>query len=232
MTIGLWSRRELLFSELLGLDGFDRVRFDRRSLASRWKVLIKMANILVIMGGGTKNGNTSKLAESFSGGAMRAGHTVNVAFLGDKDIQGCRGCGACRYGKPCIVNDYMQEVYPLYNECDMVVLASPLYFWTISARTKAFLERLYATAQEDPNPPKGRYERFAEKDCALLMTSEDDLFWTFEQAVSYYRFNCLNYLGWNDRGMVLAGGCGGSTTKKCIEETKWLTRAFEFGRSL
>lgn len=126
----------------------------------------------------------------------------------------------------------MTEIYPLYEACDMVVLASPLYFWTLSARIKAFIERLYATAAEDAKPPKGRYERYAEKECALLMTAEDDLFWTFEQAVAYYRFNCVNYLGWTDKGMILAGGVGGSTSKKRIEETDYLEQAYEYGRKL
>lgn len=191
-----------------------------------------MKNILVIVGSGLKSCNTDRLADAFIKGASEAGHLPTKAFLGDKTINGCLGCNACRWGKPCVQKDDMQEVYPLYAKSDMVVLASPLYFWTISARIKAFLERLYAVAEEGENPPKGRYEKHAEKDCALLMTAADDLFWTFEQAVSYYRFNCVNYLGWNDKGMVLAGGCGGSPTKRCIAETGHLETAYNFGKSL
>ena len=64
------------------------------------------------------------------------------------------------------------------------------------------------------------------------MTAADDLFWTFEQAVSYYRFNCLNYLGWADKGMVLAGGCGGSPGKRCIEATGHLEQAYSLGSGI
>lgn len=71
------------------------------------------------------------------------------------------------------------------READLVAFASPLYFWTISSRLKALIERFYCLAQEDPNPPRGRYEKYPEKDCVLLMTAADDFFWTFEQAVSY-----------------------------------------------
>lgn len=191
-----------------------------------------MKNILVVVGSGMKNGNTDKLADAFIEGANEAGHHVTKVFLGDKVVNGCMGCNACRWNKPCVIKDDMQDIYPLYHQCDMVVLASPLYFWTIAARLKAFLERLYAVAEEDPNPPKGRYEKHAEKDCALLMTAADDLFWTFEQAVSYYRFNCVNYLGWNDKGMVLAGDCGGSPTKRHIEDTGHLQAAHEFGKKI
>lgn len=191
-----------------------------------------MKNILIVVGSGIKNGNTDQLSNTFMSGATEAGHNVTKVFLGDKTINGCNGCNACRFGKPCVQKDDMQAIYPLYEKCDMIALASPLYFWTISARLKAFLERLYAVAQEDKNPPKGRYEKHADKDCVLLMTAADDLFWTFEQAVSYYQFNCINYLGWSDKGMILAGGCGGSPTKRHIEDTGHLETAYQFGKSL
>lgn len=191
-----------------------------------------MKNILVIIGSGRKKGNTDLLADAFIKGATEAGHEVTKVFLGDKLINGCLGCNACRYGKPCIQKDGMTDIYPLIDKCKAIILASPLYFWTISARIKAFLERLYAIAAEDKNPPKGRYEKFSHKDCGLLMTAADNLFWTFEQAESYYRFNVINYLGWTDKGMVLAGGCGGVEDRRHIEDTGNLEIAYEFGKSI
>jgi multimeric flavodoxin WrbA len=191
-----------------------------------------MKNILVIVGSTNKNGNTDQLSDAFIKGAMEAGHEVTKIFLGNKAINGCFGCNACRYGKPCIQKDAMTEVYPLYEKCDMVVLASPLYYWTISARIKAFIERLYATSEEDTNPQKGRYEKYAAKDCALLMTAADNFFWTFEQAVSYYRFCLMNYLGWTDKGMVLAGGCGGSPGERHIADMGHLESSYQFGKTL
>ena len=188
--------------------------------------------LLVIVGSGRIKGNTDRLADAFIEGATKSGHQVNKVYLGDKTIHGCNGCNACRWGKLCVQKDDMQAIYPLYNACDMVVLASPLYFWTISARLKAFLERLYAVAEPDDNPPKGRYEKHADKDCALLMTAADDLFWTFEHAVSYYRFNCVNYMGWTDRGMVWAGGSGGAPDKRHIEDTGYLEVAYAFGEGV
>ena len=64
------------------------------------------------------------------------------------------------------------------------------------------------------------------------MTAADDLFWTFEQAVSYYRFAIVDYLGYNDKGMLLAGGCGDTNGHPMIEKTHHLERAFMFGRDL
>ena len=117
-----------------------------------------------------------------------------------------RGGNACRYGKPCIQKDSFNSIVPKIENADLIVLASPLYFWTISSRLKAFIERFYCMAQEDETPPLGRYEKYPEKDCALLMTAADNFFWSFEQAVSYYQFAIVNYIGFHDKGMLLAGG--------------------------
>lgn len=117
-------------------------------------------------------------------------------------------------------------------ETILIVFASPLYFWTVSSRIKAFIERFYCIAEEDPNPTLGRYERYPVKDCALLMTAADNFFWTFEQAISYYQFALVNYIGFNDKGMLLAGGCGDTNGKPQIDKTEHLEQAYLFGKNL
>lgn len=191
-----------------------------------------MKNILVVVGSGRKRGNTDLLAEAFIRGAEEAGHHVKKVFLGEKLVNGCLGCNACRYGKPCIQKDDFSEMIPDIKSCDLLVFASPLYFWTISARLMSFIERFYCIAEEDLNPPVGRYEKYPVKDCALLMTAADNLFWTFEQAVAYYRFTLIRYIGFRDIGMVLAGGCGGVSSKRGIEHTPYLNEAYQFGKSV
>lgn len=191
-----------------------------------------MKNILVILGGGRPNGNTAKLVNSFVKGAVEAGHRVETVSLVKTEVKGCTGCNACRYGKPCVLKDGFNDIVPKIKEADLIVFASPLYFWTVSSRIKAFIERFYCIAEEDPNPPMGRYEKYPVKDCALLMTSADNLFWTFEQAVSYYQFALVNYIGFRDKGMILAGDCGDTNGKSQIDKTSHLIDAYEFGKSL
>lgn len=188
--------------------------------------------ILVIQGGGRAKGNTAQLVESFVRGAEDAGHTVEVVSLLKYEVKGCIGCNACRYGKPCVQKDDFNGIAEKLREADLVAFASPLYFWTISSRLKALIERFYCLAQEDPNPPRGRYEKYPEKDCVLLMTAADDFFWTFEQAVSYYRFTLVNYIGFHDKGMLLAGGCGDTNGSPRIGETGHLEEAYDFGKGL
>ena len=189
-------------------------------------------NILIIKGGGRPNGNTTQLIDSFTKGAEEIGHTVEIISLIKNEVKGCLGCNACRYGKPCVQRDSFNELVPKIESADCLVFASPLYFWTVSARIKAFIERFYCIAEEDPNPPLGRYEKYPIKDCALLMTSADDFFWTFEQAVSYYQFTLVNYIGFHDKGMLLAGGCGDTNGEPQIFKTQHLERAYQFGKSI
>ena len=165
-----------------------------------------MKKILIVQGGGRPKGNTAQLVQAFAEGAKDAGHTVETVSLLKQEVKGCLGCNACRYGKPCIQKDSFNEMVPRILEADLIVFASPLYFWTVSSKIKAFIERFYCIAQEDPNPPLGRYEKYPVKDSALLMTSADNFFWTFEQAASYYQFAVVNYIGFHDRGVLLAGG--------------------------
>lgn len=191
-----------------------------------------MKNILVIQGGGRANGNTAQLVSSFAKGVEDAGHKVEIISLMKSEVKGCLGCNACRYGKPCIQKDSFNDIVPKIENADMVVFATPLYFWTISSRLKEFIERFYCIAQEDPEPPLGRYEKYPVKDCALLVTAADDFFWTFEQVTSYYKFAIVNYIGFHDKGMLLAGGCGDTNGRPQIDKTNYLAEAYEFGRNI
>ncbi len=191
-----------------------------------------MKKILMIQGGGRPGGNTAQLIGSFADGAAEAGHAVETVSLIKKEVKGCLGCNACRYEKPCVQKDAFNELIPKIKEADCLVFASPMYFWTVSARIKAFIERFYCIAQKDENPPLGRYEKYPVKDCALLMTSADDFFWTFEQAVSYYQFTLIHYIGFRDKGMVLAGGCGDTDGSPQIGKTAYLQEAYEFGKRI
>lgn len=191
-----------------------------------------MKKILVVQGGGRPNGNTARLVDAFCRGARDAGHAVEQVSLSRQKVNGCLGCNACRYGKPCVQRDAFSQLAPKIRSADCVVFASPLYFWTISSQLKALIERFYCLAQEDPHPPKGRYEKYPVRDAALLMTAADDLFWTFEQAARYYRFAVIQYMGFHDRGMYLAGGCGDTNGKPQIERTGHLEKAYRFGKTL
>ena len=110
-----------------------------------------MKNILVIQGGGRVKGNTSQLIDNFVRGAEESGHSVEVISLIKNEVKGCLGCNACRNGKPCVQKDSFNDIVPKIKAADCIVFASPLYFWTISSKIKAFIERFYCIAEKDDN---------------------------------------------------------------------------------
>lgn len=84
------------------------------------------------------------------------------------NIHPCLGCfgGGKNPNKPCIQEDDMLQIYPAYEEADIVVLASPMYYWSITAQLKTVFDRLFAVAEKDANyinPHKG---------CIMLMAAE------------------------------------------------------------
>ena len=98
-----------------------------------------MKKILVIHGSGRPHGNTAQLIESFVRGAEEAGNSVEIISLNKHEVKGCLGCNACRYGKSCVQKDSFNEIVPKIKGADCIVFASPLYFWTISSKLKAFM---------------------------------------------------------------------------------------------
>lgn len=191
-----------------------------------------MKKILIILGGGRANGNTAQLVGAFMKGTTEAGYHTELISLNKLTVNGCIGCNACRYGKPCIQKDDFNSLVPKIKESDLIVFASPLYFWTVSSKIKALIERFYCIAEKDENQPLGRYEKYPIHDCALLMTSADDFFWTFEQAVSYYKFTMINYISFHDKGVMLAGGCSNTNGTPQISKTNHLKEAFNFGKNI
>ena len=124
--------------------------------------------VLVILGSPRKKGNSSTLAARISRGAKSAGAEVETLFLQDLKISPCRGCDTCKKddSKGCAINDDMQEIYRKLIKADAWVIASPVYWFTMSAQTKIFMDRCYALPAYAKNP-------FAGKRIAIAMSYGD-----------------------------------------------------------
>ena len=177
--------------------------------------------IIVLNGSPRKNGNTSALVKAFREGAESAGHSVTEFWLEGMNINGCRGC--CAGGKnpesPCVQKDDMAQIYLAYKEADVVVLASPLYYWTISGQLKCAFDRLFAVAECDPGYTNPR------KESALLMAAEGN---GFEETVYWYD-RLMGHIGWKDCGKAL---CGGVMAVGDIEGKPELEEARRLGASI
>lgn len=180
-------------------------------------------NVLVLMSAGTRLGNTDRLTDAYIRGVVERGHSVTKVYLGSMTMEGCRGCGVCQcLAHGCAVRDDMQKLYPLFAECDTLVMTSPLYFWTITSRLKAFIERLYAISVDDKYP---------QKESVLLMTAGDDNDTTFDQPVRYFHL-ISQVLGGHEKGIYCAGKCTGcEQTTRQIDE-KHLENAYQMGLEL
>ena len=96
-------------------------------------------NILILQGSPRANGNTAWMAEEYRKAAESAGHKVTLVDVGHKKIAGCMACEYC-HGKgngACVQKDDMQELYPLLAEAEVLVLAAPIYYFTMSAQIQA-----------------------------------------------------------------------------------------------
>ncbi len=177
--------------------------------------------IIVLNGSSRKNGNTSALVREFVRGAEQAGNTVTVFDLSNMQINGCKGCfgGGKNPDSPCVQKDDMEKIYPAYKEADVLVLASPLYYWTISGQLKTAFDRLFAVAECDAN------YRNPQKKTVLLMAAEG---YGFEES-QYWYDQLERHLGWKSLGKVL---CGGVMEIGDIKGKKELEDAYRLGSSI
>jgi putative NADPH-quinone reductase len=156
----------------------------------------KMKNILILTGSARVNGNSELLAEAFAKGARGAGHTVNIFQCGQNRMSGCLYCDACwSTGKPCVVEDNFDNLWPLLEQADLIVFCSPLYWYNFSGHIKTAMDRLYAYSKKD----KPRDLKI--KEAMLLMCGESWFKKSFDGPAEAYR-QMLGFKGWKDRGRL------------------------------
>ena len=103
-----------------------------------------MKNLLIISSSPRRNGNSQLLCNQFMQGAQYKGHDVDMIRIMDQNIGFCRACDGCvRNGGTCILKDDMADILDLYQKADVLVLATPVYFYGISAQMKTFIDRTY-----------------------------------------------------------------------------------------
>ena len=107
--------------------------------------MAKQKKILVAFGSPRKKGNTALLVERAIKGIETAGGAYELVNLHEMDIKPCTACDWCRdnRGKFCVLNDGMKSIYPKMVEADGLIIASPIYWFTVSAQTKLFMDRWY-----------------------------------------------------------------------------------------
>lgn len=152
-------------------------------------------NILVITGSPRKGGNSELLADAFIEGAISAGHTVNKWRAAEKKVGGCRACETCfTTGKACSFNDDFNELAPLILKADVLVFATPVYWFTYPAQIKAVMDKFYSfcIGQKPLN----------DKEAILLSCAQMDDISIFEGVKATYDY-MVKFLHLIDRGCVV-----------------------------
>ena len=176
-------------------------------------------HITILFASPNRHGSTSILVEAFIKGATEAGHTTEVIDVCHMSIAPCTGCVACGYEGPCVQHDDNEVIKSKLLSSDMVVLATPLYYYGMSAQLKTVVDR-FCSYNSSLNA------RHLKSALLTVAWNADD--WTFEALVSHYR-TLVRYINFEDTGMVLGYGCGSPSMTK---NSRYPQDTYGLGRSL
>lgn len=175
--------------------------------------------IVILMGSPNRKGSTSILVENFVKGAEEAGHSCEVLDVCHADIHPCTGCVACGYEGPCVQKDDVEQIKEKLLASDMVVFATPLYYYGMSAQLKTVVDRFCAYNSS----LNSRHLK-----AALLTVAWNTDDWTFEALEAHYK-TLVRYINFEDKGMILGYGCG---TPAMTIHSRYPEDAYNLGRSL
>lgn len=151
-------------------------------------------NILVVTGSPRKGGNTEIMADVFAKAAKNAGHQVTLRKLSELTVKPCQACQYCfTHDGVCVQKDDMNSILKDLELTDLLVLASPIYWFDVSAQIKCFIDRMYAFAK------KG----FHIDSIAMLLNSGSDKVYDAAEA----QLNDISsYLKWENKGIIKISG--------------------------
>ena len=177
-----------------------------------------MQKVLVLSSSPRKGGNSDTLCDQFIKGAQESGNDVEKIYLRNKRINYCTGCGTCNLQKPCPQKDDAAEVIDKMVKADVIVLATPVYFYTMSAQMKTLIDRSCA-----------RYTEISNKDfyfiATMAETEANRIERTFESLRGFT--DCLE--GPREKGTIAAIGVW---QKGEVNDKPYMQQAYEMGKAI
>lgn len=174
-------------------------------------------NILILSGSPRKGGNSDLLCDEFARGATEAGNTVEKIFLRDFKIGYCTACYYCKeHAGVCVIKDDMTMILEKMHLADSIVLASPVYFYSIDAQMKTVIDRTLA-----------QWTNLKDKEFYYIMTCADEDKAAMEVTLECFRGFAVCLSGSLEKGVVYGTGtyeAGSVRTKKTMQE------AYEMGK--
>lgn len=177
-----------------------------------------MRKVIILSGSPRKGGNSDTLCDEFMKGALESGHKVEKIFVAEKNIGYCKACYACKNTGICAIKDDMAEVLNKMIEADVIVLSSPVYFYSISAQLKAVIDRSVA-----------RWLEFKNKEFYYIMTAAEDAPATMDCTLECFRGFATCLADSREMGVICAKGV---YERGEINNTPFPKQAYEMGKSI
>ena len=175
--------------------------------------------VLIFSGSPRIGGKSDLLCDEFMRGAKASGNTVEKINVAEKNIGYCRACYYCRMsGGECVIKDDMADVLQKMIDADVIVLASPVYFYSIDAQLKAVIDRTVA-----------RWLEVKDKEFYYIMTAADNDKAAMETTLACFRGYAACVNGAKERGVIYGTGV---YEKGKIKDTPAMKKAYEMGLSV
>ena len=174
--------------------------------------------VLILSASFRKHGNSDLLCDEFMRGATEAGHDVEKLYINDKKINFCRGCGVCNSTHKCVQKDDMAEILNKMIEADVIVMATPVYFYSMNGQMKTLIDRTVP-----------RYTEIADKDFYFIVAAADDNKANMQRTLEGFRGfteDCLD--GTKEKGIIYGVGAWNIGD---IKDSLAMTEAYAMGKS-
>lgn len=174
--------------------------------------------VLILSGSPRKNGNSDILCDEFMKGAKEGGNEVEKIRVSEKNIGYCRACYACKGTGICAIKDDMGEVLQKMIDADVIVLASPVYFYSIDAQLKALIDRTVARWLEVKN-----------KEFYYIVTAADEEKESAETTIQCFRGYADCVEGAKEKGIIYGMG---AYEKGEIKNSSAMEEAYNMGKNI
>lgn len=175
-------------------------------------------NILVLSGSPRKGGNSDILCDQFVMGAKESGNEVEKIFISNKKIGYCTGCYACEKTGKCAQKDDMADILEKMIKADVIVMATPVYFYSLDAQMKTLIDRTVA-----------RYTEINNKEFYFIATAAVNSKAALERTIECFRgfTDCLE--GAKEKGVIYGTG---AWEKGDIKSSDAMKEAYEMGKNI
>lgn len=172
--------------------------------------------VLILSGSPRKGGNSDLLCDEFMRGALESGHEVEKIRVQERKIACCTGCYACSDTGICAIKDDMTDIMQKMIDCDVMVLASPVYFYSVSAQLKAVIDRTLC-----------RWTEVKNKEMYYIMTAGDEDRSSLDTTLACFRAyaNCVE--GAVEKGVIYGTGVYLAGE---VKDTNYMQEAYEMGK--